>query len=123
MFITATTDILFRIHDSLLENKEVFNRRDVLPDTKIDKQVCAEFQRKEANRIVMRTTVIKKALDTLNEIDAICVYSNECLLEVSHTYGCQPKHIVLEDRVNGTIRILDVLRNIPSVPKKAQTDV
>jgi len=111
MFITATTDILFRIHDSLLENKEVFNDRLIDPTSiKSDKQ---------SNGIVTRTTVIKKALDTLNEIDAIRVYSNECLLEVSHTYGCQPKHIVLEERVDNTGHTyLDVLRNIPSVPKK-----
>ena len=133
MFTTATTDILFRIHDSLIEHTDVFNSgRVVDTDTKVDKhdhnewkKPFAEFKQNENERIVMRSVVIKNALDTLNEIDAIREYSNECLLEVSHTYGCQVKHIDLEERVDGhrALHAQDVLRNIPIVPKKDRTGI
>lgn len=75
MFIQAVTDIVYRALDYCKNNVNMAIFKKGTPEEKT-KQVS------EVNNI-------------LNEIDAIRLYSNECLAEIAETYDSKAMHIVL----------------------------
>jgi hypothetical protein len=93
MFVQAVTDIVYRALDYCKNNVNMAIFKKGTPEEKT-KQVI------EVNNI-------------LNEIDAIRLYSNECLAEIADTYDCKAMHIVLYSTHTNRTQYGNILVTVP----------
>ena len=82
MFIQAVTDVIYRALSLLEKEKTLFYAENLV------------------SKHLERTVVEENVLEVMKEIEAIRLYTNECILEICNVYESKPKQIVLHDRTD-----------------------
>jgi len=107
MNIHAITDIVYRMIDILTQSQHLFNQLD-------SRHTSADW----VNRQSEITLVYKHAIDTFKEIIPLSTYVNECLAEISSTYGSVRNEVVIDGPAVYRNGVLSILRPVVSPASK-----
>jgi len=109
MFSQTVTDIIFRVQDLLIVNREVF--------TEVLSGNATMSKEAKTNK---RIEVEQETFAIFRELETIRAYANECLYEISQTYGSKPKQIISLTEKNAIDILVDVVAFKADKVKKAE---